>query len=386
LEPVDGGAGYLQQFASPFPAGVFPIGVWMDCMAGDVNRVNIDKSAGINVLVAPCHDGTSLSLLRSSGMYAILHEEWVAQAGGQGAESIAWMGLDEIDMQRSAAAGCAELQGSKGSLPRSGRFFWSNFGKGVEYWLSNSEAACYLAVPDVPSVDLYWMTDENACSGGEGGNMPGVVKRPGAALEDQCKLPVNYGLTVQRMRSLISPARSKPVWNFVELGRPWGESNREAIPLPSIRAAVWHSIIAGAMGITYFNHSFQPLSGCGGTPAIIRDCPDIRSFVTGLNAEVQGLAPVLYAPRLSSGFSANANVRALAKWSGGKFYVIAAQAAFGGPLTGNFSIGCVGNATATVLGENRTIPVTAGAWSDNFADMNAVHIYRIDGGTTCGLS
>ncbi len=54
--------------------------------------------------------------------------------------------------------------------------------------------------------------------------------------------------------------------------------------------------------------------------------------------------------------------------------------------TGSFSIPCVGNATATVLGENRAIPVVAGSFSDSFADGNAVHLYRIDGGTTCGLS
>ena len=53
---------------------------------------------------------------------------------------------------------------------------------------------------------------------------------------------------------------------------------------------------------------------------------------------------------------------------------------------GNFAIPCAGNATATVLGENRTLPVTAGSFSDSFADGNAVHIYRIDGGSTCGLS
>ena len=53
---------------------------------------------------------------------------------------------------------------------------------------------------------------------------------------------------------------------------------------------------------------------------------------------------------------------------------------------GNFSLSCVGNATATVLGENRSLPVSAGSFSDSFADGNAVHIYRIDGGSTCGLT
>ena len=53
--------------------------------------------------------------------------------------------------------------------------------------------------------------------------------------------------------------------------------------------------------------------------------------------------------------------------------------------TGSFSIPCVGNATARVLGENRRIPVRRGSFADSFADGNAVHIYRIDGGSACGL-
>jgi hypothetical protein len=32
------------------------------------------------------------------------------------------------------------------------------------------------------------------------------------------------------------------------------------------------------------------------------------------------------------------------------------------------------------------LELEAGSFSDTFADPNAVHIYRIDGGSTCGLS
>jgi hypothetical protein len=46
---------------------------------------------------------------------------------------------------------------------------------------------------------------------------------------------------------------------------------------------------------------------------------------------------------------------------------------------------CVGDATVTVIDEDRTIPVTDGAFTDTFADGNAVHIYRIDGGSDCGV-
>ena len=57
----------------------------------------------------------------------------------------------------------------------------------------------------------------------------------------------------------------------------------------------------------------------------------------------------------------------------------------GSSVKGRFSLPCVGHANAAVVGENRTIPVRKGVFSDNFADGNAIHIYRINGGSTCGL-
>ena len=71
------------------------------------------------------------------------------------------------------------------------------------------------------------------------------------------------------------------------------------------------------------------------------------------------------------------------KWKRGHFYVFAGSAEIVSS-TGSFSP-CVGNATAAVIGENRRIPVRRGSFSDSFADGNAVHIYRIDGGSACGL-
>lgn len=50
-----------------------------------------------------------------------------------------------------------------------------------------------------------------------------------------------------------------------------------------------------------------------------------------------------------------------------------------------FELPCIGDATATVVNENRTIPVLCGSFTDSFADANTIHIYRIDGGSSCGL-
>jgi hypothetical protein len=46
---------------------------------------------------------------------------------------------------------------------------------------------------------------------------------------------------------------------------------------------------------------------------------------------------------------------------------------------------CVGDATVTVLDENRSIPMSGGVFSDSFANDTSYHLYRIDGGSTCGL-
>jgi hypothetical protein len=56
-----------------------------------------------------------------------------------------------------------------------------------------------------------------------------------------------------------------------------------------------------------------------------------------------------------------------------------------------FSMPCVGNATATWLapsnlpGEAASIPINGGSFTDSFANKDAVHVYRIDGGSGFGL-
>jgi len=83
-------------------------------------------------------------------------------------------------------------------------------------------------------------------------------------------------------------------------------------------------------------------------------------------------------------------VRYMVKWSGGHFYLFAGADRGGGAAT--FSIPCVGDATAVRLApsnlpsEAASIPMASGSFTDSFADKNSVHIYRIDGGSSCGLT
>ena len=376
---MDGGPGYYGRFSNALPnkPSYFPIGVWFESVISQ-RDINMDKDVGLNTYVVLTAN-SNLPLVRRSGMKAFLqHGEW-APVRGAGSQTAGWELRDEIDMQMSPDAGYAELQQIKRTLPADGRARYNNFGKGVLFWHNNFEARRYVNAVDLPSTDIYWFNDDDTCQASQGGRLLGL----GRALTDaECHRASNYGAQTKRVRNLVSPARSKPVWTFVEVGTPFPDKGSGIMP-SQIRAAVWHSIIAGARGITYFNHSF---GGPCQTQHALRDpCyASVRATVKATNRQIKALAPVLNAPFVTSRWTHGPATKAIVKWQGGHFYVFAGSAQ-NVASTASFSIRCVGKATANVLGENRRIPVRRGSFSDSFADGNAVHIYRIDGGSACGL-
>ena len=112
------------------------------------------------------------------------------------------------------------------------------------------------------------------------------------------------------------------------------------------------------------------------------------SAVTALNAQVKSLAPELNSANLPgvvtvASSNSAAPVEIMVKARGKVLYVFAAIAR-AGTATATFNVvGLNGRATATVIGESRTIDVTAGGFADDFA-ANAVHLYQIDlGAATC---
>ena len=217
----------------------------------------------------------------------------------------------------------------------------------------------------------------------------------------------------------------------MELGWPFSESASQGgrrIQPAELRAAVWQSIIAGARGILYFDHNFGP--GSPDSTILGQGYADNRAMAKSVNAQIKSLAPVLNSPTATSGWSQGPGTTAMVKWaeSGnaakkrcksknrkqrqkrckkketakqaaktkrckskkgkkckkkakGSLYVFAGSA--GSSVEGRFSLPCVGNANAAVLGENRAVPVRGGSFSDHFADGNAIHIYRIDGRSGC---
>ncbi|WP_326551992.1 hypothetical protein [Micromonospora sp. NBC_01813] len=404
LRPVDGGADFYSRFSPSLPAdpGFFPIGVWLESVTDPADTVK-DKEIGLNTYLEMTGT-TNLDLVRAAGMYTI-----TSPIGEHGEETGGWLISDEADMWAGPGDDpwtgnfpgqgdiCQPADGQCGytvqqdilqRLPDDQRLRMANYGKGIAFWQSDEQAARFVnEFADVVSVDTYWFTDRGICGHSEGGRffdpdqltmVDGAERLPA----ELCHRAANYGRTIDRVRALVSPAGSKPVWSFVEVGRPFNEEQYPTIKPEEVVAAVWSSLIHGARGIVYFNHSFS--GPCLTQHALREPCyAPVRAAVADVNERITRLAPVLNAPYADGVATVSAGVDLSAKWHDGHFYLIAGSAG-GSVAEATFAVPCVGDARITVLDEERTLSADGGTFTDSFIDGNAVHVYRIDGGSSCG--
>jgi hypothetical protein len=377
LRDVDGGQGYYSQFSNSLPSdpNYFPLGIWFESVVSQAD-VDRDKDAGLNLYVALTAN-SNLSLVQRSGMRAILQQsEWHAnQTAINSPATAGWELFDEIDMQQGPGQGYTTLNNILAQLPNDGRMRYNNYGKGVMFWETNGQAKRFVGdFQQVVSNDIYWFTDPNVSGTSEGGKL---LNDGHPLTPTQTRRAANYGYTVDRMRVLNT--RRKPIWNFVEVGWPFTETAAQggrAIQPAEVGAAVWHSIIAGARGIIYFNHSFggsNQSQHCLREPAYAA----MHAAVKRTNQLVTQLAPVLNAPFADGFVSADPSVRTMSKFHDNKYYVFAGSKE-NGANTPTFSLSGVDSGTARVIEENRTIPISHGRFSDSFPDGNAIHVYRID--------
>jgi hypothetical protein len=429
---VDGGASYYARFSHGLPTGksYFPIGAWL--RTAD-SQADVDAYAdfGVNLLVGvEAPESTDEELIRRAGMRTLIQADERTRFNNVGSENAGWLTSDEVDMTHGPGSGYTQLTSILAGLPQDGRVRYANFGQGVLLWETETEAARFVnEFQQIVSSDLYWFTVPWAST-----TAPSWLPEHGQTIpQATIRRAANYGYQIDYVRHLDSlDGKRQPVWAFVELGWPFSESASQGgrrIQPAELRAAVWQSIIAGARGIIYFDHNFGP--GTPDSTILGQGYGDNRAMGKSVNAQIKSLAPVLNSPTVTSGWSQGPGTTAMVKWaeSGkaakkrckskgkkgakeakkckkakgkkaskkqackskkgkkckkgkkkGQLYLFAGSA--GSSVEGRFSLPCVGNADAAVVGENRTVPVRNGSFSDRFADGNAIHIYRID--ARCG--
>jgi hypothetical protein len=373
FQPWAGGPDYYKKWphGPSSDPNFFPIAVWLQSPPNAAKY----QAIGINTFIGLYNGPTDqdLTTLASVKMPAICDQAVDWQKHLADPTIIAWQQGDEPDNAQSDGKGgylpCIDptmiqsiyqtFNTNDGTRP-----VYLNLGQGVAYedWVGRGDCYHmdamypeYAKGADILSFDIYPV---NNTDGMTHGNLWYVA------------------LGVDRLRMFTGDG--KPVWNWIETTQIDGSAAPDTLPTPSdTRAEVWMSLIHGSRGIGYFVHEFNPFTEAG---LLAPANQAMHDAVKALNAQVTRLAPVLNTQPLANGATvdtgdpdAPVDIR-VARYNGALYIFAAAMRAK--PATATFTVRQGGNQSATVIDENRTLPLTNGIFKDQF-DGYAVHLYRI---------
>jgi hypothetical protein len=202
----------------------------------------------------------------------------------------------------------------------------------------------------------------------------------GADLLAAVVYPLEMGLPPASNANAIDHLRAltfdrKAVFAFIQ-----GSSIYNGLPTPEqIRFQVWLAIAHGAAGVQYYCHRQIP-------PLSETECLDhapTRDALTAINRQIVELAPVLNTRPVANGVvvtvdgqSGNDRIHSRLWRHAGSTYVLAVSVR-STPVRARFALrDFTRPASAEVLAERRSVPLTAGVFSDDF-EAYGVHVYRI---------
>lgn len=410
LQPIDGGPSYYGDhgFTHAKNAGwdnptYFPIGVWYASITG---QGDADRWADLNMNVAFRTTGdTSNALLRSNGISAI---ESYSETPDMGTETV---GLLSADEPSTFASGVSTPIGNTPNSVQDSRFWYLNTtwhfihyeglspiasSAEVLYTLCNTPNATQRHI-DIQSVDLYCYAGARGTTGFWRG-VGGVIYNLGRDMtEDEMARRGIFGDLITKERTFQTGHYPAPIFAFVENGGPYTDNATADtyIQPQELNSAVWSSIIHGARGIIYFNHTFAG-------PAQTNDNLENSFYQTlqgsqtisiydqtkATNLLIKQMAPIINSPTavgyatVVPAATALDGIELIAKYYNGKFYIFSTTRGSGDTtnISATFTIKNTGAVQATVLGENRAVALTGGGttFTDTFATGEVVHIYRID--------
>ena len=357
-------AGELQVNGFPVDANFFPIGVWMQSPI----RAASYKAIGINTFVGLWEGPTEqqLAALARQDMYVVAEQNDVGLKSVNRHIIKAWMQQDEPDNAQPIGLGLYGTCIAASEVTRRTREIKAadptrpvmlNFGQGVanEFWQGrgkcNGDYRYYdVAIngADILSYDIYPV----------GSSMP------------QVKGKLEY--VARGVTNLIKRATGQQsVWMALETTAL--DPARRPTPA-EVRAEVWMALIHGATGILYFVHEFRPQFR---EDAIFR-YPDIVDEVTRTNHLIESLAPVLNSPSLNGTIriSSKTPIATMEKVYENTIYIFAV-AMQNYPSTVRITADDLHDATARVIGENRSLTVSQGIFEDQFEGYG-VHLYEVE--------
>ncbi len=365
---------YLQwKHGPPAEASYFPLAVWLQ----DAEYAPRYKAAGINLYVGLWEGPTEqqLSDLAKMGMPVICEQNAVGLAHKDDPIILGWMHGDEPDNLQDVtdpktgkksygppvppASMVRQYQSLRAADPT--RPVMLNLGQGVanDEWRGRGADATldvypdYIKGADIVSFDVYPVTN---------------IGKPDGE---------NYLWYVAKGvdRLVKWSGGQRIVWNALECTHI---DNPTAKVTPAqLRAEVWMSLVHGSRGIIYFVHEFKPRS----SDHALLDDPPMLAAVTGINAQIRRLAPVLNSPTVEAVVtvttsSENVPIDVMVKRQGDSIYLFAVGMR-NAPTTGSFSLPALPPAAQVqVLDEDRELVARRGKFTDSFHAYD-VHLYQV---------
>ena len=324
---------------------------------------------------------------------------------GSNPKVVGWFTFDECEMalgecdafpgeepaQEAARLAFFKARTAEVRALNDGRFTFANFGNGVmdTFWSTNTMAE-YVQDVDGSGVDKYaytsgsvrWNFNHSSWWLAEGGT------------EANAQTSSAYGWLARRMTRVYNDqSHLTPFWQVVETKMPFldGADDRSIITYAQIEGAVWSAIASEARGIIYFQYNgfydqgtppaIDPNTGLAPTEetySLVDGGTGLRTAVQTINSRVASLAPVINTQSYVFNFGAT-GIDTMLKAYTGFAYIFASVgvAASTGSKTFTLTGSGISGTSVEVVYESRSITVTAGAFTDTFANEYSHHIYKI---------
>jgi hypothetical protein len=409
LKQIDGGPNYYSSHGFTYAANAgwddpsfFPIGLWLAPM---LSQADANRWKDLNLNTAFLLTGnSSIQLLRANGLSYVCDSTDPGR-GGIGNETVALIGADE-NWEASVAA----IANIPNSIQDHRPWWLQNTWTIIAYGdIGGVPMATRMSEPhrtpngtnrhfDWISADTYWWISahESTHGVGDSARQGGIIYGLNRDMTpDECARGCRYGDMIDFMRA-YQPTYPAPILQFVENGEPGNAgSDADYITPPELNAAVWSSIIHGARQLCYFNHSFcgshqsqDNLANSFYRTVQPGQATSIYAQTKATNGLVKQLAPVINSPfaigfaTVSPAATTFGGFDIMSKWYKSQFYIFAMPrySSSTANQTATFTLNGITSGIATVVNENRTIPITSGRFSDSFANGNTIHIYQILGG------
>lgn len=352
--------------------GFFPIGVWLQ----SADNAMAYKAAGVNIIIGQWQglNQEKLDKLKKARMKVIVDQSEFGLKNLKDTTIYAWMHGDEPDNAQAKRNGgqgydpCidpAKIIKSYEDIKKNdpSRPVYINLGQGVSYINYNGRGECkgnidkykestngYLKGCDIASFDIYPVNNSDAESHNNLWFVPKGI--------DSLRSWTYY---------------KKPVWCVIECTKISPRNPRKPTTM-EVTSEVWMAIIHGANGISYFCHTFvapQDEAAPLHDPLMLKAMTTVNKQITSLAAVLNSATTTDYATVASTNKDVPVDMMTKSMGKANYIFSVGMRSGF---TTATFTVKSGSN--AEVIGEGRTIKITDGKFSDEFAPYG-VHLYKV---------